>query len=68
MTNTKRLGHISAWRASDWSRPAYCKQNGLTYPTFMKWFKLEGGIDAYPLPQPHLHLQVKNTELAAKRR
>ncbi len=41
MTNTERLEHIAAWRASNLSRPEYCKQKGLKYPTFMRWFKLE---------------------------
>ena len=41
MTNTERLEHIAAWRSSGLSRPEYCKQNGLKYPTFMRWFQLE---------------------------
>ena len=32
----RKTGHISTWRGSGWSRPAYCKENGLTYPTFRR--------------------------------
>ena len=40
-SKTERAGHIKAWRASGLSRPAYCREQGLKYATFMSWFKKE---------------------------
>ena len=41
MTKSEKLSHVAAWGKSELSRPAYCRQHGLKYPTFMSWFKLE---------------------------
>lgn len=41
MKRSERLGHVHAWRESGLTRPAYCREHGLKYGTFMSWFKLE---------------------------
>ena len=41
MKRSERLAHVRAWRESGLTRPAYCREQGLKYGTFMSWFKLE---------------------------
>jgi len=36
-----RQRHIAVWSESGLSRPAYCRESGLKYSTFMSWFKTE---------------------------
>ena len=45
-TKADRLGHVQAWRGSGLSRPEYCRTHGLSYGTFMTWFKLEDSPSA----------------------
>ena len=35
----ERLRHIENWRTSGLSRPAYSREQGLKYSTFLSWFK-----------------------------
>ena len=37
-SKAERLAHIEAWRSSGLSKPAYCREHQLKYPTFMAWF------------------------------
>jgi hypothetical protein len=37
----ERLAHIENWRSSGLSRPAYSREQGLKYSTFLSWFKDE---------------------------
>ena len=41
MKKAERLGHVQAWGQSGMSKPAYCREHGLKYGTFMSWFKLK---------------------------
>lgn len=44
-TKSERLEHLQQWRESGLSRRDYCQQQGLTYSTFLSWFKLESPGD-----------------------
>ena len=37
-SKAERQAHIEAWRMSGLSKPAYCREHQLKYPTFMSWF------------------------------
>jgi len=48
LTKAQRLAHVEAWRHSGLSRPAYCREHGLNYSTFMSWFRLETVAEEAP--------------------
>ncbi len=48
-TPSERQSYIRDWAGSGMSRAAYCREKGLTYSTFMSWFKSVGQEAAEPV-------------------
>lgn len=47
MQRTEREFHKQAWLESGKTKKAYCELAGIKYPTFMSWFKKEGGLGSF---------------------
>jgi len=61
MTDTERISHVEAWRESEMSMAAYCRERGLNYQTFRLWIK-KFDDDTAPITESALvKLSLPNT-------
>src|SRR5580658_5606006 len=54
--NPHQEQHVAQWRASGLSRAAYCRDNDVSYPTFLSWTKQ--AAENVPSTRPSAFIEV----------